>query len=124
MREGFESLELQPLVDMDDWKDQNPIMFDSEAHCVTVDNEHTPEMVRPKSMGFRYQDDEGEWQQYSAQVSVEKESLFPLREKRKGYPKYEQPGQKKNDKSVRCSTGKKTTESTFQKKHGSENKKK
>ena len=96
LRDGFEALDLLPIADTDDWKYQNNIEFDPNTHRVTMDNDCAPDAVRLRSLGFRYQDDDGEWQQYNAQASVEIELPESEKKVRKGYPKYEQPGKKKN----------------------------
>lgn len=96
LREGFETLDLHPIVDPDDWKYQNKIEFDTSTHRVTADGDSPPDVVRLRSLGFRYQDDDGEWQQYGAQASVEIDPPVAEKQPRKGYPKYEQPGKVKN----------------------------
>lgn len=106
LREGFETLDLQPVADVDDWKYQNKIVFDPCIHRVTTDSNGTPDVVQLRSLGFRYQDDDGEWQQYNAQASVEVDLPAHKKEPRKGYPKYEQPGEKKNSGSVHRPAGK------------------
>lgn len=125
LREGFEALDLQPMVDMDDWKYQNKIAFDSNTHYVTTDNDCAPDMVRLRSLGFRYQDDDGEWQQYNAQASIEIDLPEPEKKVRKGYPKYEQPGKKKNGAPVHYTVSKKGKNgANGQNKHRSGHKKK
>lgn len=124
LREGLEALELLPVADTDDWKYQNKIKFDPYAHRVTTDNNCAPDEVRLRSLGFRYQDDDGEWQQYNAQASVEVDIPQPEKKVRKGYPKHEQPG-KKNGATVHCKTSKKRKKGAHGKnKHRSEHKKK
>ena len=126
LREGFESLDLHPMVEMDDWKYQNKLEFDPNVHRVTADSDATPGAVRLRSMGFRYQDDDGEWQQYNAQASMEFNS--PKKEEakpRKGYPKYEQPGKKKNGAPGRYTVSRKSIHGTkIQKNRHSDNRKK
>lgn len=95
LREGFEALNLLPVADTDDWKYQNKTEFDPNIHCVTMDNDCAPDTVKLRSLGFRYQDDDGEWKQYNARASVEIDLPKPEKKARKGYPKYEQPGKKK-----------------------------
>ena len=126
LREGFESLDLHPTVEMDDWKYQNKLAFDPNAHRVTADCDVASADIRLRSMGFRYQDDDGEWQQYNAQASMEFDS--PKKEEvkpRKGYPKYEQPGKKKNGTPSRYTVSKKAKHGgKIQKNHHSDNRKK
>lgn len=107
LREGFETLDVLPMVDMDDWKYQNKIEFDPNMHCVTTDNDCVPNAVRLRSLGFRYQDDDGEWQQYNAQASVEIDLPESKRKVRKGYPKNEQPGKKKSGDPAHYTVSKK-----------------
>lgn len=96
LREGFEAMDLLPIAGTDDWKYQNKIEFDPNIHCVTMDNDCAPDAVRLRSLGFRYQNDDGEWKQYNARASVETNLPEPEKKPRKGYPKYEQPGRKKS----------------------------
>lgn len=125
LREGFEALDLLTIVDTDDWKYQNKIEFDPDTHRVTMDNDCAPDIVRLRSLGFRYQDDDGEWQQYNAQASVEIDLLKPKKKVRKGYPKYEQPGKKKSGAPVHYTVNKKRKKgANGQNKHHSEHKKK
>ena len=125
LREGFEALELLPAADTDDWKYQNRIEFDPRTHRVTTDNDCAPDKVRLRSLGFRYQDDDGEWQQYNAQASVEVDIPEPEKKVRKGYPKHEQPGKKKNGATVHCTVSKTSKKGARgQNKHRAENKKK
>ena len=125
LREGFEALELLPIADTDDWKYQNKIEFDPDTHHVMMDNDCTPDTVRLRSLGFRYQDDDGEWQQYNAQASVEINLPESEKKVRKGYPKYEQPGKKKSGAPVHYTVSKKSKKgANGQNKHRSEHKKK
>lgn len=70
LREGLETFDLQPVVDMEDWKFQNEIKFVPDVHRVTANNGAVPDVVRLRSLGFRYQDEDGKWQEYPAQASV------------------------------------------------------
>lgn len=125
LREGFEALDLLPIADTDDWKYQNKIEFDSGTHRVTMDNDCAPDTVRLRSLGFRYQDDDGEWQQYNAQASIEINLPESEKKVRKGYPKYEQPGKKKSGAPVHYTVSKKSKKgANGQNKHRSERKKK
>lgn len=125
LREGFEALDLLPIADTDDWKYQNKIEFDPDTHRVTMDNDCVPDTIRLRSLGFRYQDDDGEWQQYNAQASVEIDLPEPEKKVRKGYPKYEQPGKKKSGAPVHYTVSKKSKKgANGQNKHRSEHKKK
>lgn len=125
LRDGFEALDLLPIADTDDWKYQNKIEFDPDTHRVTMDNDCAPETVRLRSLGFRYQDDDGEWQQYNAQASIEIDLPEPEKKVRKGYPKYEQPGKKKSGAPVHYTVSKKSKKGVKgQSRHRSENKKK
>lgn len=125
LREGFEALDLLPIADTDDWKYQNKIEFDPDTHRVTMDNDCAPDTIRLRSLGFRYQDDDGEWQQYNAQASVEVDLPEPEKKVRKGYPKYEQPGKKKSGVPVHYTVSKKIKKgANGQNKHRSEHKKK
>lgn len=127
LRDGLESLDLLPIADSDDWKYQNKIQFDSNTHRITTDNDCIPDTVRLRSLGFRYQDDDGEWQQYNAQASVEIDLPKSEKKVRKGYPKYEQPGKKKNGAGVlvRYTVSKKSKKGVnSQNKHRFEHKKK
>ena len=125
LREGLETLNLQPLANMDDWKYQNKIEFDSSTHCITTESDSLPDMIKLRSLGFRYQDDDGEWQTYNAQASVEVDLPEPEKKVRKGYPKNEQPGKKKNGGAVRYTVSRKTKKgANIQNKHRSEYKKK
>lgn len=125
LREGFEALDLLPIADTDDWKYQNKIEFDPATHRVTMDNDCAPDTIRLRSLGFRYQDDDGEWQQYNAQASVEIDLPEPEKKVRKGYPKYEQPGKKKSGAPVHYTVSKKSKKgANGQNKHRSEHKKK
>ena len=125
LREGFEALDLLPIADTDDWKYQNKIEFNPDTHRVTMDNDCAPDTIRLRSMGFRYQDDDGEWQQYNAQASVEIDLPEPEKKVRKGYPKYEQPGKKKSGAPVHYTVSKKSKKgANGQNKHHSEHKKK
>jgi len=125
LRDGFEALDLLPIADTDDWKYQNEIEFDPDTHRVMMDNDCSPETVRLRSLGFRYQDDDGEWQQYNAQASIEIDLPEPEKKVRKGYPKYEQPGKKKSGAPVHYTVSKKSKKGVKgQSKHRSENKKK
>lgn len=107
LREGFEVLDLLPVADTDDWKNQNEIEFNPNAHCITIDNDRAFDTVKLRSLGFRYKDDDGKWQQYRAQASAEFDLLGSEKKIRKGYPKYEQPGQKKSGLPVHCTISKK-----------------
>jgi len=125
LREGFEALDLLPIADTDDWQYQNKIEFDPDTHRVTMDNDCAPDTIRLRSLGFRYQDDDGEWQQYNAQASVEVDLPEPEKKVRKGYPKYEQPGKKKSGAPVHYTVSKKIKKgANGQNKHRSEHKKK
>lgn len=125
LREGFEALDLLPIADTDDWKYQNKIEFNPDTHRVTMDNDCAPDTIRLRSLGFRYQDDDGEWQQYNAQASVEIDLPEPEKKVRKGYPKYEQPGKKKSGAPVHYTVSKKSKKgANGQNKHRSEHKKK
>lgn len=125
LRDGLESLDLLPIADSDDWKYQNKIPFDPNMHHITMDNDYMPDTVRLRSLGFRYQDDDGEWQQYNAQASIEIELPKSEKKVRKGYPKYEQPGKKKSGAPVRNTVNKKRKKDTnSQNKHHSKHKKK
>lgn len=125
LREGFEALDLLPIADTDDWKYQNKIEFDPDTHHVTMDNDCVPDTIRLRSLGFRYQDDDGEWQQYNAQASVEIDLPETEKKVRKGYPKYEQPGKKKSGAPVHYTVSKKSKKgANGQNKHRSEHKKK
>ena len=125
LREGFEALDLLPIADTDDWKYQNKIEFNPDTHRVTMDNDCAPDTIRLRSLGFRYQDDDGEWQQYNAQASVEIDLPEPEKKVRKGYPKYEQPGKKKSGAPVHYTVSKKSKKgANGQNMHRSEHKKK
>ena len=125
LREGFEALDLLPIADTDDWKYQNKIEFNPDTHRVTMDNDCAPDTIRLRSLGFRYQDDDGEWQQYNAQASVEIDLPEPEKRVRKGYPKYEQPGKKKSGAPVHYTVSKKSKKgANGQNKHRSEHKRK
>ena len=125
LREGFEALDLLPIADTDDWKYQNKIEFDPDTHRVTMDNDCAPDTIRLRSLGFRYQDDDGEWQQYNAQASVEVDLPEPEKKVRKGYPKYKQPRKKKSGAPVHYTVNKKIKKgANGQNKHRSEHKKK
>lgn len=107
LRDGLESLDLLPIADSDDWKYQNKIPFDPNTHHITMNNDCMPDTIRLRSLGFRYQDDDGEWRQYNAQASIEIELPKSEKKVRKGYPKYEQPGKKKSGAPVRNTVNKK-----------------
>ena len=125
LREGFEALDLLPIADTDDWKYQNKIAFDPYTHRVTMDNDCAPDTIRLRSLGFRYQDDDGKWQQYNAQASVEIDLPGYEKKVRKGYPKYGQPGKKKSGAPVHYTVSKKSKKgANGQNKHRSKYKKK
>lgn len=125
LRDGLETLDLLPIADSDDWKYQNKIPFDSNTHRITMDNDCMPNTVRLRSLGFRYQDDDGEWQQYNAQASIEIDLPKSEKKARKDYPKLEQSGKKKNSAPVRSTVSKKSKKDVnSQNKHCSEHKKK
>ncbi|HAU84316.1 MAG TPA: hypothetical protein DCW90_02030 [Lachnospiraceae bacterium] len=96
LREGFEAFDVAPVENIEDWKNQNKIKFNPDTHRMTTDGDCAPDIVRLNSLGFRYQDDDGNWQQYNAHVFVEDDCDKVEKKARKGYPKYEQPGKKKS----------------------------
>lgn len=122
LREGFEAFDLRPIADTDDWKDQNKIEFDPDTHRVTLDNDCVPDTIRLRSLGFRYQDDDGEWQQYNAKASVEIDLPEPERKCVKAIRNMSSLERKKSGAPVISKKSKKGANG--QNKHRSEHKKK
>lgn len=96
LREGFEAFDVTPVENIEDWKNQNKIKFNSDTHRMTTDGDCTPDIVQLNSLGFRYQDDDGNWQQYNAHVSIEDDCAKTEKEEPKWYSKFEQPKKKKS----------------------------
>ena len=71
LRDGLISIGVETIVDSDDWKSQANICFDSEKHRSTIPIKDIPEMVKPRTMGFMYRDDDGEKQLHPAKVYTE-----------------------------------------------------
>lgn len=107
LREGLESLDLQPLADIDDWKNQNKLAFDTKMHrVITAEGKPLPKSIKLKSLGFRYQDDEGEWQQYHAQASTARRPADKNKTSKES-PKSKKPDNKKESEPSAQSTDKK-----------------
>ena len=71
LRDGLMAMGLETIVESDDWKGQRDIEFNAEKHRFTILTENTPEMVKPRTMGFTYRDDDGNEQYHSAKVYTE-----------------------------------------------------
>lgn len=69
LREELDTFGLQPLVKVDDWKNQQKVKFDANIHRVASKNNSVSDKVTLRSIGFRYRDDEEQWQTYNAKAS-------------------------------------------------------
>lgn len=107
LREGLETLDVQPLTDIDDWKLQNEIEFDSRIHSLTAAVNGKPCRVSLNSMGFQYCDEEGEQKQYNAKVSPVDKKIrrTQAHESRHGYKSGEARNKLRANKSVSYRTG-------------------
>lgn len=74
LRAGMRQLNLYPVCDVDAWQKGHPVAFNAQQHRKPMNTEDDPEEVILQTMGFRYLGDDGDWQQYNAQV-VPKPSL-------------------------------------------------
>lgn len=70
LREGLEEMNLRPLVDVGDWKYQNKIEYNPQMHRMIMQEKELQQLIRLRTLGFEYQNEEGELKQYAAQVSV------------------------------------------------------
>lgn len=68
LRAGMLQMNLHPVVEVDDWRRGYPLPFNAELHRKPMNAEEDPEKIILQTMGFRYLGDDGEWQQYNAQV--------------------------------------------------------
>jgi len=69
LRQGFESLGLATLTNEEDWANKKQVAFDPEHHQVMLDSDHSPEKVHLQTLGFSYQNDQGEQCIYPAHVA-------------------------------------------------------
>ena len=72
LREGLETLGVSPVVDIEDWKKGREVEFDPEIHRTVMEGTDVPEKVNIRTMGFTYQNDEGEQKQLAAEVYIQK----------------------------------------------------
>lgn len=68
LRAGMLQMNLHPVCNVEDWRRGYPIPFDAELHRKPMSTEDEPEKIILQTMGFRYLGDDGEWQQFNAQV--------------------------------------------------------
>ncbi len=79
LRNGLLDLDISPIGDINDWKYQNDVIYDCSLHRILVQNENVSQKVRLKTLGFKYYDDDGVWQQHKAQVSTEKINMYQVK---------------------------------------------
>lgn len=66
LRNSMENLEVYTVEKTDTWSSQTVIEFDSETH--ECDNLNSEDKVKLRTLGFKYQDSEGEWHIIPAKV--------------------------------------------------------
>ena len=71
LREGLSVMNLCSVAEIDDWKYQNKIIYNSNKHRLAVSDKLADDKVKLRTMGFSYQDDEGKWKKLAAQVYTE-----------------------------------------------------
>ena len=62
----MENLEVYPVESTDTWTSQTDIDYNTEMH--QCDNLNTGDKVKLRTMGFKYQDSDGEWHVMPAKV--------------------------------------------------------
>lgn len=70
LRSGMLQMNLYPVCDIDDWRRGRPIPYNAGQHIRPMNAEDDPNKIILQTMGFRYLGDDGQWQQYNAQVVI------------------------------------------------------
>lgn len=99
LRDGLSSMGVETIVDSDEWKRQMDITYDAEKHRFTILMENIPEMVKPRTMGFLYRDDDGNEQFYPAKVYTEIRKAQPKNLEKSAIKRKKQFTTQKNNKS-------------------------
>ncbi len=100
LREGLETMNVVSVAEFDDWKYQHRIEFDPKIHKMTINSQDVDKTVTLRTMGFLYQDDEGEWKQFAAKVCPEQETVKIIKKEEEDHlnKNNDRNGKKKQEK--------------------------